>query len=102
MEAARGSCAAHKRWKLRGIVLVTMLVLVAVVTVPALARTDQAAQEVVNRAQGAVEKGEEEEPVSQAIDQAHNQNQAVEQNSVQESGGSLSGLEAVFLLVGTI
>jgi hypothetical protein len=81
---------------------VTMLVLVAVVTVPALARTDQAAQEVANRAQGAVEKGEEEEPVSQAIDQAHNQNQTVDQSSVQEAGGSLSGLEAAFLLVGTI
>ena len=78
-----------------------MLVLVAVVPAPALARGDQAAEEVVYRAQGAVQKGEEEEPVSQAIDQAHNQNQAVDQSSAQ-AGGSFSVLEAVFFLVDTI
>lgn len=103
-EATHGSCAARKkRLKLRGLVgLVTMLVLVAVVTVPALASTDQAAEQVVNQAQNAVQKGEEEEPVSQAIDQAHNKNQAVDQSSVQEAGGSFNDLEAVFFLLGSI
>jgi hypothetical protein len=78
-----------------------MLVLVAVVTVPALARGDKAVEQVVNRAQGAVEKGEDS-AVSQAIDQAHNNNnQAVDQSSVQ-AGDSFTGVEAVFFLLGSI
>ena len=100
-EAIHGSRAADKKaWKLRGLVgLATMLVLVAVVTVPALARGDQAAEQVVDRAQGAVEKGEDN-AVSQAIDQAHNNNQSVDPSSVR-AGGSFTGVEAVFFILGS-